>query len=162
MPNIGKVISSHNQKVLNPPDDTPPCVCRAECQVEKECEKKSVIYKCRVKELQSGQEETYVGLTANSFKSRLTKHNKSFRDRNYNPTSLSKHIWKLRDANKQFQISWQIIDQAKPFNPASKMCNLCLREKYFIIYKKKKATLNKKNEFFGYCLHKNKYSIANH
>ena len=163
MPNIGSIISSHNKKVLSPPQDIPPCVCtRYACLVNGECERKSIIYQCTVNEIGSQTSETYVGLSENSFKDRITKHRKSFRDRHYHRNSLSRYIWKLKDEKKQFEIAWTILDQAKPYSPTTKICNLCLREKYFIIFEKNKATLNKRNEFFGFCLHKRKYLIENH
>ena len=145
-----------------PTPDIPPCVCTAyECPVNGTCEKKNIIYQCTVTETGTGQSESYIGLTGNSFKDRITKHRKSFRDRSYHKNTLSKHVWKLRDENKEFQIAWKIVDQAKPYSPASKVCNLCVREVYYILYKKNLASLNKRDEFFGYCLHKSKYFIEN-
>ena len=162
MPNIGKHISSHNKKILQPPPELPRCTCRKyACPVNGECEKTGVIYQCTVTERVSGKSENYVGLTEKSFKDRITKHRSSFRNRNYQKNTLSKHIWGLKDQNLEFDISWKILDQAKPYSPATKVCNLCLRESYFIIYHKKKATLNKRKEFFGYCLHKSKYYLEN-
>ena len=41
-------------------------------------------------------------------------------------TELSKHVWHLKDAGLGFNITWKILKQAAPFNPASNCCNLCL------------------------------------
>ena len=126
------------------------------------CESKEIIYQCEFKEAISGEKQSYVGLTENSFKDRLTKHRKSFRDEGYHKNSLSKHIWKLKRSGKEFEISWKIISRAKPYSPSSKTCELCLREIYYIMYyNKSKATLNKRHEFFGHCLHKSKYLLSN-
>ena len=158
MPNVGRIIASHNKGINSPPIDVPPCVCTTyECPVNGKCERKNVIYQCKVTEESSGNSESYVGLTGNSFKDRITKHRKSFRDRTYHKNSLSKYIWKLNDENKQFQVAWKILDQAKPYSPATKVCNLCLRETYYILFKKNYSSLNRRDEFFGFCLHKNKF-----
>ena len=59
-------------------------VCtRYVCPVNGECEKKAIIYQYTVKETLSQNSETYVGLSERSFKDRITKHRKSFRDRYY-------------------------------------------------------------------------------
>ena len=98
-----------------------------------------------------------MGLSSNSFKDRVTKHRKSFRDRGYHKNTLSKHIWKLKDDGIAFNVDWKIVDQAQPYSPATKICNLCVRETFFIMYHRNLASLNKKDEFFGYCLHKSKF-----
>ena len=151
MPNIGSIIASHNKGQKEPTQEVPPCVCtREECPVSGNCEKSNVIYQCTVTEDISGKQECYVGLTANSVKDRITKHKKSFRDRHYHKNSLSRHVWKLKDENKAFHIAWKILDQAKAYSPSSRICNLCIRETYFILFKRNMATLNRKDEFFGY------------
>ena len=37
-------------------------------------------------------------------------------------TELSKHIWHLKDAKIEFNVTWKILKQATPFNPASNCC----------------------------------------
>ena len=158
MPSVGKIIDSHNKKIISPPDITPACKCRDQnYPVNGECEKSGIIYQCVVKETASGNVQSYVGLTERSFKDHHTKHKKSFRTRGYHRSSLSTHIWSLKDQNIDFETSWEIIDKAKPYSPSTKICNLCIREVYHIMYHKDKASLNKRSEFFGYCLHKRKY-----
>ena len=86
--------------------------------------------------------QSYVGLTENSFKTRFANHMSSFRDANKRlSTELSKHIWHLKDAGLDFNITWKILKQAAPFNPSSNRCNLCLWEKYFIICRSDLASL---------------------
>ena len=51
---------------------------------------------------------------------------------------------------------WSVIGHAKPYNSASKRCNLCLSEKYVIIYEPHRCTLNKRNELVSACRHRNK------
>ena len=53
-------------------------------------------------------------------------------------TTISNYIWKLwtlEDENKQFNISWKIIDRGPLYNPITKRFWLCVRESYHIIYK---------------------------
>ena len=53
--------------------------------------------------------------------------------------------------------AWKIISKAKSYRPPNKKCNLCIREKYFIICKPNMATLNNRNELVTECRHKHKY-----
>ena len=55
--------------------------------------------------------ETYVGLTATTFKSRLAIHKRSFIERQYNQTALSKYIWKLKDRGAEHSIKYKIISR---------------------------------------------------
>ena len=90
--------------------------------------------------------DTYIGLATN-FKERYRNHKTSFKlSKNRNSTELSKHIWKLKDENKNFDIKWKIIKKCKPYDNVNKKCNLCLSEKFIIICKNHLCTLNKRNE----------------
>ena len=96
-----------------------------------------------------------MGLTENSFKDRWTKHKSSFRTRNpKNASGLSRYIWNLEDQNIHYELEWKIISRAKPYDPASGVCRLCVREQYFIIVQPNMATINSRNEIAGPCLHK--------
>ena len=109
----------------------------------------------------SSPTQTYVGLTENSFKTRFANHRSSFSDPNKRLSmELSKHIWRLKDAKLAFNITWKILMQAAPFNPASNRCNLCLWEKYFIICRPDLATLNRRNELVTSCRHASKFLLS--
>ena len=75
-------------------------------------------------------------------------------------TELSKHIWHLKDAKIGFSLTWKILKQAAPFNPASNRCDLCLWEKYFIICRADLASLNKRNEHVTSCRHARKFLLS--
>ena len=122
---------------------------------------RGIIYECQVKEVQSGKVESYIGLSENSFKDRYYKHRKSFTTEGYHKNSLSTHVWDLKKKHVNFELTWRIISTAKPYSTTSKSCELCLREIYYIMYDRKKASLNKRDEFFGHCLHKGKYLLVN-
>ena len=96
----------------------------------------------------------YVGLTSSTFKARLAVHEQTFKDPATSQTSLSKFVRKLKGEGKNHQITWKLIDRGKPFSPISGVCQLCLKEKFYILYKPEMATLNSRNEIFNSCSHK--------
>ena len=108
-----------------------------ECLLNGKCLEKEIVYKATVK-TEKGT-ETYVGLTENAFKTRHANHKQSFKKRNLsNAIKLSKHIWKLQDANRKCDILWEIVSKGKVYNNKMKHCGLCNLEKYFIIRDKLK------------------------
>jgi hypothetical protein len=111
---------------------------------------------------EDGTTNTYTGLTGNTFKERYNKHSSSFRNRSEeNSTTLSSHIWRLKDSKTKFELSWKIIDRGKKFNPSNRKCNLCLKEKYHIIFQPSGASLNKRSELFSTCRHRCQQLLAN-
>ena len=74
--------------------------------------------------------------------------------RNMAPFQLGK-----QSNNIEYSIKWRTLKRAKPYNPASKSCNLCLLEKYFIIFKPEMTSLNKRNELVSSCRHANKFLL---
>ena len=106
------------------------------------------------------QQEFYTGMTEGTLKDRIYKHNFDFRHKNYRKrTSLSKYIWNLKEHNYNFQIKWKILALSKSYNPASKGCNLCTKEKFYIIFKPGISTLNEKNEILKKCPYRRKWII---
>ena len=57
-------------------------------------------------------------------------------------------------------LDWSILDEAKPYSPASKKSMLCLTEKYHIIFSTKNL-LNKRNKLVTKCRHENKFYLEN-
>ena len=105
--------------------------------------------------------KTYIGLTANSFKTRYNAHKSSFTHKDKrNSTELSKHIWQLKDNNTPYNITWKIIQHAQPYSTKTKRCNLCLSEKYHIITANKSTTLNSRSELIGTCRHRKKHLLS--
>ena len=158
-PNLGRKISAHNKKVLKmynqEEDDIQPCKCtKEECPVQGKCTQAAVIYNATV-ERDDGITDTYIGLSEPQFKKRYKNHISNFNTRNPNNAScLSKYIWRLQDQNIGYNIKWTIVSRAQPFNPVTGICNLCIREKYFILFKPEMATINKRDEVAGPCRHK--------
>ena len=157
-PNLARKVSAHNTKILRPKPEQnkKECDCRtkANCPVQNKCLQKGVVYQATITR-DDEKVDTYIGLTATTFKERWRNHRSNFKTRNpKNSTSLSKHVIKLQDQNVGFEISWKIVSSATPFNHVTNECKLCVREKYFIIFKPEMATLNDRNEIAGPCLHK--------
>ena len=126
------------------------------------CLAKSVIYQATVKTSVTRPTQTYVGLTENQFKTRYTNHKASFNNlKKRNSTELSKYIWELKDNNISYSITWKILKRARSYSNASKRCNLCIWEKYFIICKPDMASLNRRNELVSSCRHAKKYLLKN-
>ena len=136
-------------------DDIQPCKCtKEECPVQGKCTQTAVIYNATV-EREDGITDTYIGLSEPQFKKRYKNHISNFNTRNPNNAScLSKYIWRLQDQNIGYSIKWNIVSRAQPFNPVTGICNLCIREKYFILFKPEMATINKRDEVAGPCRHK--------
>ena len=178
MNNAKQIIDNHNKQILksytqvNDTATTNPntiqnkktCNCRQKnaCPLEGNCLQSSVIYQATVTRNDNNTTETYIGLTENDFKTRYRNHTASFRhSKHRNSTELSKHIWTLKDNNIEHYISWRILSSHSPYNSSSKRCNLCLKEKFLIIYRPKLSTLNKRNELVSSCRHRNKAVLRN-
>ena len=92
------------------------------CPVEGKCQTEGVIYRATVKEVTSGKEETYTGMTGRKFKDRLYEHRtneNTDKPKNRQATKLSDHIWKLKDSGIDYQIQWRILDRATTYNPTT-------------------------------------------
>ena len=68
---------------------------------------------------------SYIGINANTFKSRYNAHKSSFNNKHLgHSTSLCKYIWDLKAK------TLIILTSA-----SAKRCNLCIQEKIYILYK---------------------------
>ena len=160
MPNVKREIDKHNSKILQKPEAerTPAgCNCREQskpCPLDGQCLTDKLVYKATVVE-SDDTINTYTGVTKNTFKKRYYKHASSFRNREEeHSTTLSTHIWKLLDENKNFTMKWRSIDRGKEFNPSTRKCLLCIKEKFHIIYHPAGSTLNMRSELFSTCRHR--------
>ena len=167
-PNLSSIISSHNSKVISkeqgPKLDVKGCNCttKANCPLQGKCLTENVVYQATVNQTQDKIVNTYVGLTSTSFKERWRNHKTSFNLENYSKaTTLSLHIWKLKNAQKNYTISWKILSKARPYSPVSGICPLRIREKYFILFKPHLATLNTRTELTSACRHKTAHLLEN-
>ena len=67
---------------------------------------------------------------------------------------LSSYAWKLKDRKQEFNISWKILARANSFSAITNVCNLCVMEKYQILYFPELGTLNQRTELTSNCRHK--------
>ena len=51
-------------------------------------------------------------------------------------------------------VDWKILSTGKVFNPVTKKCKLCLKEKFLIMFSPKTATLNARMEMYNTCSHR--------
>ena len=153
---MAKIITGKNAKILDDnKEQEDPCNFQKSktCPLEKKCQSKDMIYQATVSQ-PNKEPKNYVGLTSTVFKDRLAVHNNSFNNPGKCQTSLSQHILELKNQGIEPEVTWKIIDRGKPYSPTTGVCNLCLKEKFYILFKPEIATLNCKNEIFNTCRHK--------
>ena len=167
-PNIKNIISQHNKSVEKKIENQEPtplnCNCRNrnKCPLDNQCRTKNIIYQATVTRRDNSKKETYIGLTSTEFKTRHSNHISSFKhERQKSDTNLSKYLWSLKEKRIQYTIRWKIIAKAKPYSPSSRTCNLCIKEKYYIICRPDMSSLNDRNELGKPCLHRKKHLLTN-
>ena len=131
------------------------------CPFDNDCTQAvNVIYHATVKTQNS--EETYVGSTTD-FKKRFYNYNCDFsKPSRRNNTTLSAHMWTLKESSKKSDLTWKIIGKAPPFSPVTGTCQLCTSEKFKIIFNPEICSLNARNELFTHCRHKEKLLLVKH
>ena len=79
LPNIRRIITKHNGKVLRGAEGAPPqCGCEPHsCPVEENCQRAGVVYQATVS-YQGDRVDKYVGLTVRPFISRYKEHLRNF------------------------------------------------------------------------------------
>ena len=98
--------------------------------------------------------QTYIGVTANDFKTRYRNHLKSLCNEKYkHEMESSKHIWNLKKENRQFSIRWAIVKQIPAGRNGKRNCTLYLEEKLMIMKGRSKNILNRCSEMFSKCRH---------
>ena len=109
-----------------------------------------------------GQEtKTYIGSSSTSIKTRINNHHCDFRIRSReHATTLSSHVWTLKDRGVDPVVTYRIKGKAKPYSPTSRNCSLCTLEKLFIAKCDENTTLNRRTEIANKCRHKAKFSLA--
>ena len=166
MGNFKQKIAANNSKVTkqDQPNRPPGCNCTGQmgpCPLEGHCLARSVVYGAEVIDSNLNS-ETYTCLKSNTFKKRFYKHRSSFTHEDQeHETTLSSHIWDLKRKNLNFEIQWEIKEKAPAFNPVSRKCRICLREKYHIIFQSEGATLNQRSELSSTCRHRLSKLLAN-
>ena len=162
MPKLASKFTSHNKSALEKTIQSTEklCNCRTQskCPLNGKCLTTNVVYQATVES--DRNTDTYIGLTADTFKTRYNNHTASFRtETKRNATELSKHIWALQDRKLTYKLTWKIVAHATPYSNTTKRCNLCLTKKYFILCKPQTCTLNRRNELASACRHTRKFLL---
>ena len=164
---MAQAVSSHNSKLLREDDggpDYPGCNCQGglqNCPVGGSCQARSVVYEATVAERVSGKKETYTGVTSRRFKDRYYEHRTDMNNRNNRTNSaLCSHVWDLKDRGIDHDVTWKLKDRGTPYNPTTRKCRICLKEKHYILYKEEGATLNRRSEIFNSCTHRNMHLLS--
>ena len=168
IPNMHNLISTHNKSVLVKQtqlqaNNEKECNCRNKdsCPLSGKCLTESVVYKATVTRKDTGVEKSYVGHTEGKFKTRNNNHTNSFRNAKHkHATALSKYIWELKESNVDYLLKWNIIRKCKSYSSLTKRCNLCLHEKFVIIYYPNLSSLNSRNELLCACRHRKKFLLS--
>ena len=170
VPNMARQVSRKNGRVLKQTVAPPPPTCncqrarKPDCPVPGKCTIKDVCYRCEVKRDDNHVCENYTGQTSREVKRRIKEHiNDASR---YNPdrpkgSRLSQYIGNLNFNDIPHTLNWTILSQKKHFSPVANFCLLCNVEKVYILYHPEFASLNLRNELYGFCKHKEKYLLLN-
>ena len=150
-PRTASTSNSHNKKILeNQPSNTiAACNCRVKdsSPLQGKCQTENVVYLAQVTNRKNSERKCYIGLTERTFKDRLYKHRNSLRHRSKANSTELKYIWNLKDKSlDETDVSWSILDISPPYKNGTRTCQLCLREKYHIIFLEEGNLLNKRSE----------------
>ena len=140
MPNMKQIISNHNKTILTKDNNTESktnnynCLRKEACPVDQKCQTSSLFYQATVTR-HDNKDESYIGLTDSTFKTRYNGHTNSFQNEKYrNATTLSNCIWMLKDKNIDYSLKWKIIGRERAYQPSGENGDLCDLEKFYIIY----------------------------
>ena len=164
--NMKAHIAAHNMKILNKKDDDEQeatCNCRANgppCPLGGECQISSIVYKATVTTKDgSNISKFYHGMTGGPFKSRYNGHKYDMRHKEIYGTTLSRHVWRLREMKVKFGLTWEIKEKAVIYKPGGRDCKLCNAEKFHILMANDKGSLNCRSELLSKCRHRAKWKL---
>ena len=132
MPNMKSRINIHNKKVTKAKASAQPRTCnsinKSKYPLSNKCLRNNVLYKANITlESENYRNKIYYDISKGMLKSRYTNHQKSFENSNYKTdTELSSEIWKLKEQNKNANISWEILAIHQLYKALTKRCILCL------------------------------------
>ena len=119
-------INIHNKTVTNPQPSaqtrTCNCINKSKCPLNNKCLSNSVLYRTNITSTtENYRNKIYYGISETNFKSRYANHRKSFKNRKYKTdTELSNEIWKLKEQNKNVDISLKILEIHQSYNTTTK------------------------------------------
>ena len=117
--------------------------------------------KLRLLKSKSGDIKLYFEQTLRPFKARFYEDTMATEHENSpHATALSNHIWKLKNANKQYKIKWSIKSKAPIYRNGSRSCQLCIHEKTAIALCPPRKLLNSRTELLNKCIHRSQFELA--
>ena len=135
---MASIVKSHSAKLMKPASGNfiphtseATCNCRNEdhCPMNGNCTKNCIVYQATI--TSGKQSNVYFRSCSTTFEARFNNLTFSFRYRSKAAsTELSKHVWKLKDSNRPYSITWNVVKHATPFCSEAKACGLCFAESY--------------------------------
>ena len=168
MPNMKARINIHNKKVTKAQPSaqarTCNCINKSKCPLNKTCLSNNVLYNAKITSTtENYRYKIYYGISETKFKSWNANHRKSFKNKKYKTdTELSNEVWKLKEQNKNVDISSEILGIHQSYNTSTKRCILCLNGKLAIALHKEDSILNKRTKIISKCRHSIKYNFAHY
>ena len=93
------------------------------CPLDGKCLTDKVVYQATVTSQPDNQNKQYVGLAAGPFKHRWQGHKSTFNNESSaHKTTISHHIWNVKNEGKDFEIKWKLLGRASPFSPITGKC----------------------------------------
>ena len=164
MPNLKRIISGHNAKVVNSSRANnaaePGCNCEVpeNCPLRGQCQQRAVIYRATITTDDVSERRVYVGATNNTFKMRYYGHASDLRvnksvDGKKGGTEMSRYVWLLKDRGKEPDIRWEIIRRCQPYRSGKRVCDVCNTEKLEIMKHMGPGCVNLRSELNNKCPH---------
>ena len=167
MPNMKNIMKQQNEHLLREEQEDEHQSCNCEnienCPLNGQCLTDNLVYTADVvyNDGEEDVQDTYHGSTAGPFKTRWTEHKSSFRlEYKKKNSTLSKLIWRLKENNTPYRITWSIEKRAQAYKCGTRLCNLCLAEKVIIARSTNPRMINKRSEIMNKCRHRNKYLLS--
>ena len=135
--NLLSIIKTHNKKVTSEkatPRDQCNCKNKSDCPLDGNCQTSDTVYKC-IASTTINPDKIYLRTAEENFKKRYYNHKTSFKNREKtNDTTLSKHVWEVKDKYKETpSLKWSIVKSVPGYSNITKKCLPCPYEKLEII-----------------------------
>ena len=162
--NIKSFVSGHNKKIINESTESEARTCNCPrntpCPLNGKCLSRNTVYAGTItSDIPNYGSREYAGLCEPEWKSRQYNHTLSFNHREYAKCEIAKEIWRIKDQNGNYNVTWRIVGHAPAYNPTTKICKLCLSEKLYI-NEHLDELLNKRDELISKCMHTRKYELS--
>ena len=116
------------------------------------CLRGTIVYRAAV--IANNKTEFYTGIAGNSFKGRWDGHKCTIKySKLRDKTTLSQHIWNLKDKKIEYKTKWEILHRTKG-KPNSKYgCSIHILGRIEIAKSDRRRSLNRRTELQAKCTH---------